>query len=313
MNVRGVSRWAGVVTIVLTGLALVAPPAGAEPAAGTGAPPAVRKVLYAPNTGGIRVANADGSANHQVSAVSPGSVSFSPDGSKIAYTAGPLWTIPVGGGTAHRLTAAGSYTYGATWSPNGRWIAYSATTDGHSDVFRVPATGGPATRIAFGARSGCDDTQPTWSPNSSTIAYVRSGDTGCANPGLVVQPVGGTARVIIRGTVIGPSFTPTGYIVYVAYSAGYYANVGWEANADGTGQKIVDGGDNCNEGDNCMVAMVGASRVHGWVQVSTFGGEDETPGTCFEGAYLQDGYSQNMAPSFCLNNKFVNPGQVDTN
>ena len=279
---------------------------------GASAPPTVREVLYAPNTGGIRVANADGSANHQVSAVSPSSVSFSPDGSRIAYTDGPLWTIPAGGGSARRLTAIGSETGGATWSPNGRWIAYVAATGGHSDVFRVPATGGAAMRITFGARSGCDDTQPTWSPDGSTIAFVRSGDAACANPGLVAQPVGGTARVIVAGTVIGPSYTPTGNVVYVAYSSDYLANVGWEVRADGTRRNIVDGGDNCNEGDNCMVAMVGASRVHGWVQVSTYGGEDQTPGTCFIGAYLQGGYSHGTTPDFCLDNTFVNPGQIDT-
>lgn len=274
----------------------------------------VRKIVYAGESGGIGLVNADGSGNHQISAVSASSVSFSPNGSQIAYTsAGQVWTKPVTGGSARQLTHASGGAFSARWSPNGRWIAFTSEVGSHAEIFRVPATGGSTTRLTF-ASHGCNDEQSAWSPDSSTIAYVSdaNGNPSCSAVGLVVALIGRTGAIVVPEVVSSPSFTPVGNLVYVATCDGCEGHdVGWEANADGTGQTIVDMGDDCDEGDRCLGAMIGAPRSHGWVEVSSYGGEDEPFGTCFFGAFQQAGVVNGMAPDVCLDNVLVDPGAAD--
>ena len=308
-------RVIGLLSTVLGCGALFVTPAAASPAAvartGVARAP-ITKVVYTPESGGIWVANANGTGDHEISTVHASSVSFSPDGTKIAYTFNAVWTIPVAGGTAHRLTPAGGTVFDASWSPNGHWIAYSMLGSPRYDIYRIPATGGSATRLTFGGRQGCDDTQPSWSPNSAAIAFRQAiVGSACPSAGLGVQPVGGTAHVVVSGNVSSPSFTPVGNLVYLAYDEDYFAYVGWEANVDGTGQQLVDHDDDCNEGDRCLSGMVGAARVHGWMQVSTYGSEDGPTGTCFVGAYQQAGRVESMPPGFCVDNRLVGPSGAD--
>jgi hypothetical protein len=57
------------------------------------------------------------------------------------------------------------------WSPDGRWVAYTANDSGRWEVFVEPYPG-PGTKIQISADSGC---QPTWSWNSKELFY-RSGN-----------------------------------------------------------------------------------------------------------------------------------------
>src|SRR5947207_7311864 len=67
---------------------------------------------------------------------------------RIAFVyAGDIWLVPKTGGTAVRLSSpAGEETF-PRFSPDGSRIAYTANYDGNQDVYVVPSGGGPATRI----------------------------------------------------------------------------------------------------------------------------------------------------------------------
>lgn len=75
-----------------------------------------------------------------------------------------------------------------TWSPDGRWIAYSDDVNGHSDIWVQPVGDGDAIRIT--SDKACD-AQPAWSPDGTQLAFQSERDGG----GLFVVPaMGGTPR-----------------------------------------------------------------------------------------------------------------------
>ena len=67
---------------------------------------------------------------------------------QIAFVyAGDIWTVPKKGGTATRLSSPPGEETFPRFSPDGTKIAYSADYDGNLDVYVVPASGGEAARL----------------------------------------------------------------------------------------------------------------------------------------------------------------------
>ena len=84
-----------------------------------------------------------------------------------------IYTVPVKGGTAKRITPVGhSYLHG--WSPDGKWLVYTAQRDGEFDIYKVPAKGGPEVRLT--TATGLDD-GPEYSPDGQYVYFnsTRSG------------------------------------------------------------------------------------------------------------------------------------------
>jgi hypothetical protein len=71
---------------------------------------------------------------------------WSPDGSKIAFTGGGIWTIKPNGAALKRVVAdnVAWFPSHVFWSPTGSHFVFAGEESGtgNSDVFRVPATGG---------------------------------------------------------------------------------------------------------------------------------------------------------------------------
>ncbi len=99
-----------------------------------------------------------------------GDVAFSPDGRYISYSRGfgtdmivqqklnhggpdDLFIRPIGGGEPINLTASWDLEPGpAHWSPDSRFLYFSAAIGGENHFFRVAATGGPVEQITKGER-----------------------------------------------------------------------------------------------------------------------------------------------------------------
>ncbi len=102
-------------------------------------------------------------------------------GDRIVFVAhGNLWTVPREGGTALRLTADPGQDVMPRYSPDGKWIAYTATTQGNQDVYVIPAGGGETRRLTFHSdvvakaptRWGPDNMVVTWTPDSRNIVFM---------------------------------------------------------------------------------------------------------------------------------------------
>jgi TolB protein len=96
---------------------------------------------------------------------------WSPDGQWICFASKErerrsLSKISVSGGTPQRIATGGvGNPTEPDWSPDGKWIAFTSQGRDFS-ICVVPATGGDAIVLTAGE-------DPSWSPNSRTLAFAR--------------------------------------------------------------------------------------------------------------------------------------------
>jgi len=103
----------------------------------------------------------------------PGRFIQAPDvhGNTIVFTwERDLWTVPVTGGVAQRLTTHPGMEAFPKFSPDGKWIAFTGQYEG-ADVYVMPAAGGPPKRVTF---YGTGVQAVAWTPDGKKIVF-RSG------------------------------------------------------------------------------------------------------------------------------------------
>lgn len=104
-------------------------------------------------------------------------------------------------------------------SPDGKWVAYDASTIDmpanyrHSAIYLVPATGGTSKKITEGAKQ---DEGPAWSPDGKTIAYVSNREGG-AHQVFLYDVAAGTSRKLsdLQGGAGSVKWLPDGSGVLV--------------------------------------------------------------------------------------------------
>ncbi len=110
-----------------------------------------------------------------VSAVTPlwlRDVKISPDGKSIAFTyKGDIYTVPVNGGTATRLTTQSTYETTPVWSPDSKSIAFRSDRNGNFDVFIMPAAGGSAKRLTT---NSANEIPEAFTPDGKYVLFSAS-------------------------------------------------------------------------------------------------------------------------------------------
>jgi tricorn protease len=100
-------------------------------------------------------------------------------GDRIAFVyAGDIWTVAASGGTAQRLTSHEGLELYPKFSPDGRWVAFSAEYDGTRQVHVIPAEGGTPKQLTFyndvgpmPPRGGTDYRIYGWTPDGSHVVF----------------------------------------------------------------------------------------------------------------------------------------------
>ena len=98
------------------------------------------------------------------------------NGNEIVFTyAGDLWSVPVTGGQARRLTSHMGYEGFAHYSPDGKTIAFTAEYDGNREVYRIPAGGGEPVRLTWTSTNSRDEMGDRMGPNNMVMAWTPDG------------------------------------------------------------------------------------------------------------------------------------------
>ncbi len=165
----------------------------------------------------LMVMNADGTDVRQIRGTHTPGVSppdWSPDGSLILYTSTAsgvdIATVPVTGGRSRELTSDIAYEASATWSPDGRSIAYKRMNGLYWEIWVMNADGSGQHRLV--ALPNANAEAPEWSPDGRKIAFIGSvggilGD-GTGPPGsvYVVDVATGDVTKVIRNISVGVGF-----------------------------------------------------------------------------------------------------------
>jgi TolB protein len=185
-------------------------------------------------------ANVDKITNHKSVALSP---TWSPDGSKVAYTAfvqraktktrnADMFIYELATGKRWLVSYRQGINSGAAFHPNGDDIYLTISQSGTPDIYKMSLDGTLETRITNGPR-GAMNVEPSISPDGKKIAFSsdRSG-----NPMIYVMNIDGSnpTRVTFAGKYNAtPSWSPDGKrLAFAGWSDDHFDI--FTMNADGT-------------------------------------------------------------------------------
>jgi Tol biopolymer transport system component len=141
---------------------------------------------------GVRLREASGSWSRDVMpAQVEGSVlaqpRLSPDGQRISVDVVAaehgIWIAPVAGGTAARLEQESTDQHGASWSPDGNWVAYRRLVKDQWELAKAPVGGGAPVRLADADQGGVATSGATdWSSTGAWIAHRRADGVHLVSP-----------------------------------------------------------------------------------------------------------------------------------
>ena len=159
------------------------------------------------------------------------SLDVSPDGQTIVFDLlGDLYTLPIAGGKATRLTSGLAYDAQPRYSPDGKKIVFVSDRSGGDNVWTLSLDLKDTTQVTQGNNNLY--ASPDYSPDGKYIAVSRSGGLGGAAKLWLYHVDGGSGVQAIQSTTnpqlktVGATFSPDGRYVWFAGRNG-----DWQYNA----------------------------------------------------------------------------------
>jgi tricorn protease len=144
---------------------------------------------------------------------------------KIAFCyAGDLWTVGREGGDAVRLTAGIGEKCDPHYSPDGRWLAYTADSYGNADVFVILASGGEPRRLTH---HPAPDAAVGWTPDGKSVLFTSTRTSASDPPKLFTVPLdGGFPTELPLPAGSSGAFAPDG--ARIAYTPKFQWQAAWK-------------------------------------------------------------------------------------
>jgi Tol biopolymer transport system component/imidazolonepropionase-like amidohydrolase len=147
------------------------------------------------------------------------SVDVSPDGRTLAFDLlGDLYTLPIDGGRATRITSGPAWDYGPRWSPDGRRLLFTSDRGGCDNVWVADADGSRPRPVTSEKKV---TNQGAWSPDGEWVACKKRltdhSSLGTAELWLVALRGGSGVQITAKGDLPEagePVFSPDGRHIY---------------------------------------------------------------------------------------------------
>ena len=147
-----------------------------------------------------------------LSGISADRLAFSRDGKWVTYVSYPdetLWRSKIDGGQKQQLTFPPSVVDSPEWSPDGRQIAFCASTEsGTENIYLISSEGGKSVEIAPGKQREC---YPSWSADGDFLAFSGR-EPGSAKSAIFVFSLETRAVSLLPGSegLFDPRWSPDG-------------------------------------------------------------------------------------------------------
>jgi tricorn protease len=146
---------------------------------------------------------------------------------------GDIWVSDRDGGHPVRITAHPATEFAPHFSPDGRWIAFSANYDNNTDVYVVPTEGGQPRRLTWHPAA---DVVTGWSPDSKRVLFISNREVANSRSGQVyeVALAGGYEKKIMKAVAVEAAWSADGKrLAYRPYIMAYAFVSGWRQHRGG--------------------------------------------------------------------------------
>jgi tricorn protease len=146
---------------------------------------------------------------------------------------GDIWVCDRDGGHPVQLTSHPASEYAPHFSPDGKWIAFSANYDNNTDVYVIPVEGGQPRRLTWHPAA---DVVTGWSPDGRRVLFVSNREIANSRSSQFyeVSLEGGYERKIMKAVGVEGSWSADGKrLAYRPYITAYAGSNGWRQHRGG--------------------------------------------------------------------------------
>ena len=171
-----------------------------------------------------------------------------------------IWSVPVKGGVATRLTIHDGEERFPKYSPDGKLIAFTGEYDGNSDIYVMNVHGGEITRVTY--HPGYDEVVG-WHPLKNKIIFRSSRKSfNYFNRLFLISPDGTGLEDLILNEASQGSFSPDGK--KIAYNRISRETRTWKRYQGGTAQEVYLYDFETQE-DRNLTNFKGTDRIPMWI------------------------------------------------
>jgi tricorn protease len=146
---------------------------------------------------------------------------------------GDIWVSDRNGANPVRLTTHPASEFAPHFSPDGRWIAFSAGYDNNIDVYVVPTSGGQPQRLTW---HPAPDIVTGWSSDGKRVLFASGREVANSRSGQLyeVPLTGGYEKKVMKAVAVEGAWSPDGKrLAYRPYTMAYSGPSGWRQHRGG--------------------------------------------------------------------------------